>query len=54
MKTSALLLLTGVYLCILTVLSVMGNLPDAPSFLLCFSGVGLIISAIHELITNHN
>jgi len=54
MKNSALLLLTGVYLCILTVLSVMGNLPDVLSFLLCFGGVGLIIAAVHEMIINQN
>lgn len=54
MKDSALLLLAGVLLCVLTIAGVMINLPTFIVGVLCFSGVGLILASMYEMIVNYN
>lgn len=49
MKDSALLLLGGVYLCSLSLASVMLNMPTLICGGLCLSGTALIIASMYEL-----
>jgi len=49
MKTSTLLLLGGIYLCVLTIAST----PLLFSGILCFGGAGLVFAGLHELF-NYN
>lgn len=53
MKTSTLLLLGGIYLCVLTIASVLASTPLLFSGVLCFGGAGLVFAGLHELF-NYN
>jgi hypothetical protein len=54
MKTSTLLLFGGVYLCFLTIGSVLISAPLALCGLLCFGGVGLVVAGLYEMMVNYN
>ena len=54
MKDSTLLLLGGVYLCFLTIGSVLIGAPLALCGLLCFSGAGLMFAGLYEMTVNYN
>lgn len=54
MKDSALLLLAGVLLCVFTIAGVVLGAPKLLITFTCFAGTNLIISALYEMIVNHN
>lgn len=54
MKNSTLMLLGGVYLCLLTIASVFATTPLLMSGVLCLSGAGLVFAGLYEMIVNYN
>jgi len=54
MKDSTLMIFTGVFLSIITVLLVLINAPLAFAGLFCFGGTGLVFAGLYELIVNYN
>lgn len=54
MKDSALLLLAGVCLCVLTLAGALGGMPTFLLGVLCLSGVGFTLAAMYEMIVNFN
>lgn len=53
MKNSTLMLLGGIYLCLLTIASVLAGTPLLFSGVLCFGGAGLVFAGLFELV-NYN
>lgn len=49
MKTSTLMLLGGIHLCLLTIASVLAGTPLLFSGVLCFGGAGLVFAGLFEL-----
>ena len=53
MKNSTLMLLGGIYLCLLTIASAFTSAPLLISGVLCFGGAGLVFAGLYELV-NYN
>lgn len=53
MKTSTLLLFGGIYLCVLTIASVLAGTPLLFSGVLCFGGVGMVFAGLHAMIVKY-